>query len=605
MADVFISYARPDEPQARRIADALRAQGYSVWRDNELPAHRPFADVIAERLKSSRAVVVIWSAAAATSHWVRAEADLARQLETLVQAAVDGSIPPLPFNQIQCADLTGWSGCVDQPGWQKLQESVAALVGDSSATEAREPAPAIRRAVSVCVLPFANMSGDAEQEYFSDGISEDITTDLSKVSALSVTARNTAFMFKGQAADICDIARRLGVSHVLEGSVRKAGRRVRISAQLIDGRSGDHVWAERYDRKLTDIFSIQDEITKEIVSALKLKLLPEERKAIEQRGTTSAEAYNFYLMARDCWSSGNHGDRHREERVIRLCKRAVEIDPVYAQAWAMMATAQSTLRYGFGVAGEDGVAAAEKALAADPSIVEAHCPLARGLIEQGRYDQAEAVIDRALQADPSSWDAHYEGSRLRLRQRQFRKAADHLERCISIVETDFYSAGMLLSLYHALGDPVSERRAAGTALARAESALQHDPNNGSALSVGAKALASLGEISRAKEWIERGLLLDPDNLNMRYNFAALHAAFFNEPEVALNLLEPTIAKASGHLIRWAEQVDPDVDAIRDDPRFKQMMAESKARVSQTSKVSAKRESQGAPTRPASAGPLRS
>ena len=147
-----------------------------------------------------------------------------------------------------------------------------------------------------------------EQEYFSDGISEDITTDLSKVSALEVIARNTAFTFKGRSVNVCEVARKLGVTHVLEGSVRKVGDRVRINAQLIDGASGGHVWAERFDRDLTDIFTIQDEISKAIVAALKLKLLPEEKKAIEKRRTNSAEAYNLYLLARQYWVTGNHGD---------------------------------------------------------------------------------------------------------------------------------------------------------------------------------------------------------------------------------------------------------------------------------------------------------
>ena len=576
MSDVFISYARPDEPQAKRVADALREQGFSVWRDDELPAHRPYAEVIEERLKSSKAVVVVWSEAAAKSQWVRAEADAARQLGTLVQAKLDATIPPLPFNQIQCADLAGWAGRTDVPGWEKLEASVAALAGGRPAAEAQDHRTT-RRQVSVCVLPFVNMSGDAEQEYFSDGISEDITTDLSKVSALSVTARNTAFTFKGQAVNIPKIAQTLGVSHVLEGSVRRAGERVRINAQLIDGATGDHLWAERYDRELTDIFQIQDEITNEIVAALKLKLLPEEKQAIEQRGTADADAYNFYLMARDCWASGNHGDPHREERVIRLCQRAVEIDPLYAQAWALMATAQSTLRYGFGIQGEDGIAAAKRALEADPALVEAHCPLARGLIEQGRYDEAAEVIAKALEMDPDSWEVHYEGSRLHIRQRQFAQAVARLEDCVSLVDTDFYSAGMLVSFYRALGDSAAEKRAAEIALDRAEKALAHDPNSGSALSVGSRALASLGKVSRAREWMERALLLDPENLNMRYNLASVQAAFLNDRDAALDLLGPTMAKASGHLIRWAEELDPDVDSLRDDPRFKSMIADAKAR----------------------------
>src|SRR4029079_6460527 len=321
MAEIFISYARSEEPRAVRVAEVLRSAGYRVWRDDELPAHRAYVEVIEERLKSANAVVVLWSAEAAKSEWVRAEADTARHLGTLIQATIDGGIPPLPFNQIQCADLDGWDGDTNAPGWRKLLASVQAL----APVVKEEKGRAKRRAVCICVLPFQNMSGDAEQEYFSDGITEDITTDLSKISALGVVARNTAFTFKGKSVDVADIARKLGVSHVLEGSVRTAGGRVRITAQLIEGDTGEHLWAERYDRDLEDIFAIQDEISKAIVSALKLKLLPQEKKALEQRGTTNAEAYNLYLLARQYWVTGNYGDARREERVMRICGTAVEV----------------------------------------------------------------------------------------------------------------------------------------------------------------------------------------------------------------------------------------------------------------------------------------
>src|SRR4051794_20431424 len=307
MAHVFISYARSDEPLAQLVADELVSAGFEVWRDDQLPAHRPYAEVIEERIKGADAVVVLWSAEAAKSHWVRAEADTARSSLTLVQVSLDGTLPPMPFNQIQCADLKGWDGQRTDAGWRKLLASVSDLAGSPPAESARVKS----RDVSICVLPFQNMSGDPEQEYFSDGISEDITTDLSKVSALEVIARNTAFTFKGQSVNVCDVARKLGVTHVLEGSVRKAGDRVRVTAQLIDGKSGGHVWAERYDRDLTDIFAIQDEISKAIVAALKVRLLPKEKKAIEQRGTTSADAYNLYLMARQYWITGDFGDRRR------------------------------------------------------------------------------------------------------------------------------------------------------------------------------------------------------------------------------------------------------------------------------------------------------
>ena len=175
------------------------------------------------------------------------------------------------------------------------------------------PAPQPRRAarIGICVLPFANMSGDSEQEYFSDGISEDVITDLSKVSALVGGLAQQRVHVQGQADRHPKVARELKVSHVLEGSVRKAGGRVRITAQLVDGASNNSVWAERYDRDLNDIFALQDEISQAIVKALKLRLLPEEKKAIEQRGTDNVDAYNLYLMARQNYVTGMEQDPRR------------------------------------------------------------------------------------------------------------------------------------------------------------------------------------------------------------------------------------------------------------------------------------------------------
>ena len=408
MPDVFVSYARSTENEARILCDALRSRGYDVWRDDELPAHRAYGEVIEERLKSAKAVVVIWSLDALRSQWVRAEADAAREAGTLVQLSVDGTMPPMPFNQIQCADLRSWGGDIESPGWRKVEGSIAALVGPLPDSGGKR-GPANGGKISICVLPFANMSGDAEQEYFSDGITEDIITDLSKVSALSVVARNTAFTFKGGALDVKTVAAELGVSHVLEGSVRKAGSRVRITAQLIDGKAGDHVWAERYDRDLDDIFALQDEISKAIVGALKVKLLPKEKKAIEQRGTTNPDAYNLYLMARQHWISGNRGDTRREDVVIRICRQAIALDPNYAKAWALMALAQSELRFWHG-RDVDGLEAAERALQLDPDLPDALCVKARYLLEAGRHDEADQQIKAALRLDPESWEVNKEAA---------------------------------------------------------------------------------------------------------------------------------------------------------------------------------------------------
>jgi adenylate cyclase len=457
MADVFVSYARTDEATADSVANALRAEGFAVWRDDQLPAHRAYSEVIEERLKSAKAVVVLWSAEAAKSQWVRAEADSARTAGILVQAALDGIIPPLPFNQIQCADLTGWDGSSETPGWRKLKDSLRVLVGQPKGSAGERPR---RRNLCVCVLPFQNMSGDSEQEYFSDGISEDITTDLSQISSLGVVARNTAFTFKGQSVDVEELARKLGVSHVLEGSVRKAGGRVRITAQLIDGATGEHVWADRYDRDLEDIFAIQDEISKAIVSALKLKLLPEEKKAIEQRGTTNVEAYNLYLLARQYWVTGNHGDPRREERVMRICSRAVEIDPYYAQAWALLAIVQSSLRYVYGRDVDDGFAAAHTAIAIDPTIAEAHLPMVRRLQEKEKHEAAALAMETAVRLGPDSWEVNKEAGLFYLFRGDVPTATRHYEKAADLAESDFHAWLMLSTCYRALGDEEKLREAA-------------------------------------------------------------------------------------------------------------------------------------------------
>ena len=435
--------------------------------------------------------------------------------------------------------------------------------------------------LAVCVLPFANMSGDPEQEYFSDGISEDIITDLSKVSALWVAARNTAFTFKGKHVDVPQVARQLKVSHVLEGSVRKAGGRVRITAQLVDGATGGHVWAERYDRDLNDIFALQDEISQAIVAALKLKLLPEEKKAIEQRGTTDPEAYKLYLMARQYSITGNFGSARRSEAIIRLCRRAIEIDPNYARPWALMAGAQIKLRFFFGREGEDGLPAAERALELDANLAEAHAAKARVLAQNARLDDALTEIGIALRLDPESYDVNFAAGQLYYQMRRFDKAILHFEKAATTVKTDFSAAGMLVSCHTAIGDKEGARRAARRALERCEKIVAVEPDNGSAMGFAVWALAALGEAERAKEWAERALLLDPDNVNLRYNFACSLITDLHDFEAALDVLGPRFETMGIEVLNWVK-TDPDLDPIRDHPRFKAMLASAEARLLKSS-----------------------
>ncbi len=460
------------------------------------------------------------------------------------------------------------AGNSDPP--KKMPKAMSSAAAAAGTTELK------RDRISICVLPFANISGDAEQEYFSDGISEDIITDLSKVSALRVVSRNTAFTFKGKPVDVRQVAGQLKVSHVLEGSVRKAAGRVRITAQLIDGSNDSHVWAERYDRDLNDIFALQDEISNAIVDALKVKLLPEEKKAIERRGTENVDAYNLYLLARQTYVTGFEGDARRNEAIIRLCRRAVEIDPDYAEAWALIAMAEMSLRTSFGGGGDGGLAAAERALELNADLAEAHAVKARILSEEKRDEEASREIETALRLDPESHQVNKCAAMLIFRQQRIDEAIRYFEKAVALEEGDFGSSGMLITCYTALGNHDAARRAAEITLARAEKVLAHDLNNGSAMGHGSNALAVLGQGERAKDWMGRALLIDPENVTMRYNFACTLASYLNDKEAALEMLGPAFEKM-GTFINHAK-VDPDLGPLREDPRFKAMLAAAEARV---------------------------
>ncbi|MEO8176526.1 MAG: TIR domain-containing protein [Sphingomicrobium sp.] len=579
MAKVFLSYAREDAPAATQLADCIGRAGHDVWWDRHIQGGSRFSSEIDRELKSAEAVVVLWSATSIESAWVQDEAAEGRDSGRLVPVSLGGSRAPLGFRQFHTVEIANWNGDGDPAELGDLLEAIAKTAGNSSAasTASGGAEQKVVRGPSVCVLPFVNMSGDPEQEYFSDGITEDIITDLSKVSALLVIARNTSFTFKGRVMDVKEVARALDVSHVLEGSVRKAGDRVRITGQLIDAATGGHVWADRYDRDLTDIFAIQDEISKAIVAALRVKLLPGEKKAIETRGTSSVEAYNLYLMARQQWITGSAGDIRRDETIVRICNQALSFDPEYAQAWALKALAQSQLRM-WHARDENPMQAAERALAINPDLAEARCVLAHMLEEQGNQAEAIAEIEKALRSDPESWEVNREAARLLFRQSRIRDAIPYFEKATALVDTDWHNPGMLLTCYNETGESDQSLRISRIAVERVEKALAKDPSNASALATGAAALVTLGESQRAKDWIDRALLLDPDNILMCYNLACTLATDLKDKNRALEVIVPYFERTlSTAQIKHAD-VDPDLHPIRDDQRFIELVATAKQRL---------------------------
>lgn len=603
-ASVFLSYASEDSEFAQQLCAALRQAGVDVWFDrSELRGGDAWDASIRFRIRECAVFVPIISAntQARGEGYFRLEWKLAVErlqlladdqtflLPLLIDETPEAAARvPDAFRARQWMHVTGPErlagvvtnigrvlGAAPAPvaaGVRALQLASRPSLGSTS----RRDSGATHRP-AICVLPFTNMSGEAEQEYFSDGITEDIITDLSKVSALAVTARNTSFIFKGKAVDLKDMARRLDVSHVLEGSVRKSGDRLRITAQLIDGVTGAHVWAERYDRHLDDIFALQDEIAGAIVGALKLKLLPDEKRAIEQRGTNSAEAYRLYLMARQYRISGNLGTARCLDALIRLCERAVAIDPKYARAWAMIAVGQARLRLSLARANDGGWAAANHALALEPNLAEARAARAQVLAAEERYDEARREIDAALALDPESYEVNFVAGRWSIMTRNFREAIGFFEKAAALEETASHPLLLMMSCLRAIGDDAGARRVAPQLLARSEKVALLEPDNGMAASGVVDALCTLGEVDRANEWIDRSLLLDPENLNMRYNFACSVIVKLHDLDRGLDLLEVIFEKHIADSINWLRS-DPDLDSVRELPRFKAMLAKAEERL---------------------------
>ena len=345
MSDVFISYARSNEREATQVAEALRGLGHAVWRDDELPAHRDYSEVIEERLRAAKAVVVVWSAEAVKSQWVRAEADFAREARTLVQFSLDASPLPMPFNRIQCADLAGWNGDLGHPGWKKVAASVAELAGADPSPAPVTPAPPAAAALplpgkpSLAVLPFVDLSPAKDQDYFCDGMVVEIVTSLSRFRTLFVIASGSSLTYRDAAGRLPQIARELGVRFLLEGSVRKAGDRVRIAAHLVDALDGAReVWSERFDDTLEDVFALQDRVANAVASQIEPTIIAVETRRASARPTQDLTAYDLYL--RGLKAFGSFAKTSHAE-ALALFDQAIERDPRYAEALSVSAFARA------------------------------------------------------------------------------------------------------------------------------------------------------------------------------------------------------------------------------------------------------------------------
>jgi len=431
----------------------------------------------------------------------------------------------------------------------------------------REERPQERRP-SVAVLPFTNMSGDPEQEYFSDGITEDIITDLSKISGLFVVARNTAFTYKDKPRTVQQVGQELGVQFLLEGSVRKAGSRVRVTGQLVNTEEGDHIWAERFDRDLTDIFAIQDEITHAIVEQLKVKLLPQERNSIEQTPTDNVEAYTYYLRGRQFLHRHSKSYYHLARRMFA---KAIELDPRYARAYAGIADCDSFLLLHYHVDVPIGriLANTDKALALDNRLAEAHASRGLALSIQKRLEESVTEFEQATALDRNSFEAHYLYARASFAHGNFERAATLFERAAEINPDDYQSLILLIQTYRSLGRDQEKDSAARRGIERAEREVILHPEDPRPAYLGIAALIEMGENDRAREWIARALVIGSEDPLTQYNVACGYAKL-GETEQALDLLERMLPNVGEEIRMWIKH-DSDFAGLHDQPRFQKLL----------------------------------
>ena len=428
------------------------------------------------------------------------------------------------------------------------------------------PAPDIS---AIAVLPFADMSPERDQDYLCEGLAEELINALTQVEGLRVAARTASFQFRGPGADVREVGRHLGVGTLLEGSVRKAGDRLRVTVQLIEIATGYHRWSQRFDRTLGDVFAIQDEIAESVAASLRGGSLTAREKRALVRPQTGIDAYEPYLRARQLVPLYSQPDLERSAGFFR---RSIELDATYAPAWAGLSTVHTILYEWFGGRDEDRAGAettSQRALELAPGLAEAHSARGCALSLSSRYDEAAREFEEAIRINPHLFEAYYYFARTSFTRGDVARSAELFARAAEVRKEDFQSALLLAQSLQMLGRTRESRQAAHEGIARAERMLALNPRDGRALSMGAGGLYRIGQEARAFEWARRAIELYPHDLGALLNAACLYAEAGRKEE-ALDLVERVFARGWGHR-DWVEH-DPDFDLLRDEPRFQALLA---------------------------------
>ena len=444
-----------------------------------------------------------------------------------------------------------------------LDESPATRSVSSSEERSQRTQQRKEKIRSIAVLPFADLSAERDQEHFSDGVAEEILNALSKVGGLHVPARTSCFAFRGANVDAREIGKRLGVETLLDGSIRKAGKRVRISVQLIDANNGYQLWSERFDREIEDIFAIQDEIARSVLESLGLALTEREKFRFLKPSTANIEAYEFYLRGRKLYHKWT---RQSVAFARQMFERAVKIDPSFAAAWAGLANTYVDLfRWGRKPRDlEQAQHASEHALKLGPHSAEAHVSAGQALAIQRRFSEAAIAFDRAITEDPTLFETYYLYGRMLFESGDVEKAVKMFEKTQAVRPDDFESRVLYAQALTELGRQDEARRAHQLAVEFIEKHLELDPDEARAYSLGASVLIRLGQSERSKQWTQQAMALAPNDPLILYN-AACNFALFGETDHALDGLERAI-EAGVAVGDWIKH-DPDFENLHSHPRF--------------------------------------
>ena len=442
---------------------------------------------------------------------------------------------------------------------------VARLDQSAEAAAATKPQPGTS---AIAVLPFADMSPARDQDYLCEGLADELIKVLTQITGLRVASRTASFRFRSTATDVQAIGRHLGVETLLEGSVRKADDRLRVTVQLVDVATGYAKWSQRYDRTLDDVFAIQEEIAESVAATLRGGVLSRREKQALARPHTGVPAYEYYLRGRQYLPRMTAPDLKRSAEMFG---RAIELDAGYGPAWACMGAAYATLYEWFGAKEEDmarAERASQKALELAPRLAESHISRGCALSLSRQYEQAAHEFEEAIRLNPSFFEGYYYYGRIAFATGDIERSAELFGKAKEVRQEDFQSAMLQGQSLRMLGRTQEAQKATREGIRRAERILVLNPLDARALSLGAGALFHDGQIDRAREWSKKAIELYPEDAGVLINGACLHAKL-REKEPALQLLERVFTRGWGKR-DWIEH-DPDYEIMRDDPRFQKLL----------------------------------